>query len=312
MHRRFILQSAAAIATGAALTAVDGKAKPTAPPGLPRKRHGANLIETRDGTQLYYRDWGQGRPILFVAAWGLHSQAWQYQMTSLVDAGFRCVAFDRRSHGRSSDPGSGYDLDTLADDMASVIDGLDLRDTVLVGHSLGAAEAVRYLTRHGPARVRRLALIAPTTPFLLKTDDNPDGLDAGVFQAMRAAFRQDFPGILAANIKPFVIPATSQAMIDWIVQMMTATPVKALIDCNAAFTVADFRRELPLLKLPVAIIQGDADASAPLALTGRKTASLIPGARLTVYEGAPHGLIFTHADRITADLRAFAATDGGG
>jgi len=309
MNRRIILQSAAAIATGAALTAVDGKAEPAGPP---RRRHGANIIEARDGTQLFYRDWGQGRPILFVAAWGLHSQAWQYQMTSLADAGFRCVAFDRRSHGRSSDPGAGYDLDTLADDVASVIDGLDLRDAVLVGHSLGAAEAVRYLSRHGQARVRRLALIAPTTPFLLKTEDNPDGLDAGIFEAMRAAFRQDFPGVLAANIKPFVVPATSQAMIDWIVQMMTDTPVKALIDCNATFTVADFRRELPLLKLPVQVIQGDADASAPLALTGRKTASSIPGARLTVYEGAPHGLIFTHADRISADLRAFAAADGGG
>jgi len=263
-------------------------------------------VIAQDGTTLFVRQCGTGDPVLFVAAWGLDSLAWQYQMERMSREGFRCVAFDRRSHGRSSDPGAGYDLETLAHDVHSVIEQLRLSQVLLVGHSLGAAESVRYLTRHGMNRVRRLALVAPTTPFLLKSGDNPDGLDPKVLEGMRAAFREDFPGILAANIRPFVLPTTSQAMIDWIVDMMSRTPVKALIDCNAAFSAADFRAELPAITLPTLILQGDADMSAPLALTGRKTAALLPNALLKVYQGAPHGLVFTHADRVASDLVAFA------
>jgi len=220
--------------------------------------------------------------------------------------GFRCIAFDRRSHGRSSDPGTGYDLDTLAGDVHSVMEQMSLSDVLLVGHSLGAAESVRYLSRYGLTQVRRLVLVAPTTPFLLKSADNRDGLDPGIFEAMRARFREDFPGVLVANIRPFVLPTTSQAMIDWIVGMMSRTALKALVDCNAEFSAADFRAELPSITLRTLIIQGDADVSAPLGLTGRKTAALLPNATLKVYEGAPHGLIFTHADRVASDLVAFA------
>jgi pimeloyl-ACP methyl ester carboxylesterase len=227
-------------------------------------------------------------------------------MVKLSDEGFRCVAFDRRGHGRSSDPGTGYDLDTLADDLASILTQLDLKDAILVGHSLGAAESVRYLSRHGTARVARLVLIAPTTPYLAKTPDNPDGLDPRVFEGARAAFRDDFPGIIAANIKPFLIATTSQALTDWVLQMMTQCSLRALIDCNRSFTTADFRRELPNLVLPTLILQGDADASAPLELTGRRTAALLPNAQLKVYAGAPHGLILTHKDQLNEDLLNFA------
>ncbi len=307
MHRRTLLQSTAAATAAAALTGGAGRAAADPRPGSPTPDgYGADIIKTDDGVGLFYRDWGQGRPIVFVAAWALPSEAWQYQMARLSDEGFRCIAFDRRGHGRSSDPGGGYTIDRLADDLAKVFENLDLKDVTLVGHSLGAAEAVRYLSRHGAARVSRLVLIAPTTPFLPRTADNPDGLDPAASQAARAAFARDFPGILVANIKPFVVPATSQAMIDWIVGMMTQTSLQAVIDCNRAFSVADFRQELPKLALPTLIVQGDADASAPLALTGRKTVALIPGAELKVYEGAPHGLIFTHMDRVNADIAAFA------
>jgi non-heme chloroperoxidase len=304
MDRRNLLQAAAATAATAAAALGAEPANAASPTKAGPRR--ANVIVTRDGTELFYRSWGQGRPVLFDAAWSFSSQAWQYQMLHASQNGLRAIAFDRRGHGRSSDPGGGYDIDTLADDLAQVIEQLDLKDAVLIGHSLGAAEAVRYVTRHGTGRVSRLALIAPTTPYLLKGPDNPEGLDAQVGVATRTAFAQDFPGIVAANIAPFVTPATSPAMVAWIERMMSSASLQALVECNRALNAEDFRQELPRLKLPVLVLQGDADVSAPLELTGRRTAALIPGARLEVYAGAPHGLIFTHQARVNADLVAFA------
>lgn len=300
MDRRSML---ALMASSGALSAGAAPARAAARPPA-----GSHPITARDGTRLFARDWGHGPAILFVAAWALPSNAWQYQMVRLAEAGFRCVAFDRRGHGRSDDPGGGYDMDTLADDVAAVIEHFDLHDLVLVGHSMGGAESVRYLTRHGTRRVRRLVLIAPTTPCMTKAADNPDGLDPTVFAAMRTAFVQDFPGIVGANIRPFVEPTTSDRMIDWILGMMAETSLQAVLGCNTAFSTADFRAELPKLALPTVIIQGDKDASAPLELTGRRTAALMPSARLIVYEGAPHGLIYTRMDRLHQDLTAFAGT----
>ena len=265
----------------------------------------AQTVTARDGTELFVRDWGSGPVVVLVSAWSLNSQGWQYQMVRLADAGYRCIAFDRRGHGRSGDSGSGYDMETLSDDLARVLEERGVSDVTLIGHSLGAAECVRYLTRHGQARVKKLVLIAPVTPCMKKSADNPDGIDPAVGEATRAAFRADFPGIVAANIKPFVMPQTSQAMIDWILAMMSQTTLQALVGCNRAFNVDDFRPDLPKIAMPTLIIQGDADASAPLPLTGKKTAALIPGSRLIVYEGAPHGLIYTHIDRLNGDLLAF-------
>jgi non-heme chloroperoxidase len=288
-------------------SAVAGAARAAPKPEV--SRHAGSrpgVIKARDGANLAYRSWGEGPTILFVAAWALPSQAWQYQMAPLAEAGFRCVAFDRRGHGRSDDPGAGYDIDTLASDIAAVADALDLREIVLVGHSMGGAECVRYLTNHGSARVRRLVLVAPTTPCLGKAPDNPDGLDPVVFKGMRAAFRSDFPGIVGANLLPFVNETTSPQMIDWILSMMTNCTLQAVVECNRAFSTADLRAELPRIRMPTLIIQGDADASAPIDLTGRKTAALLPNARFEVYRGAPHGLLYTHMERLTGDLRTFA------
>lgn len=307
MNRRGLF--AAAATSLAVASSAEAQRAGTAAPATTRRsamRVPGNIVETIDGTQLFYRSWGTGRPVVFVAAWALHSQAWQYQMVPLAAQGFRCVAFDRRGHGRSSDPGTGYDLDTLADDLGSVLTQLDLTDVILVGHSLGAAESVRYLTRHGSSRVARLVLIAPITPCLTRTPDNPDGLDPDVFERMRAAFMSDFPGIVANNIQPFVTPETSPALTEWIMRMMSECSLKSLIDCNRHFASADFRSELPALRLPTLVLQGDADASAPLELTGRKTAALMPHATLKVYAGAPHGLIFTHKTRVNEDLVEFA------
>lgn len=268
---------------------------------LPR----ASFIHRKDGTALFYKDWGTGTPVLFVNSAGLNCDMWAYQMVPLTAQGYRCVAFDRRGHGRSSDPGRGYDFDTLADDLAAVIDSLDLRNVTLIGHSMGCAEITRYLTRHGSSRVARVAMLAPTTPFLMKTPDNPEGVDRALFEALRAQWLKDYPKWLADNAPPFFAPETSPEMLKWGVGMMLTTSLQAQILCNVAVTETDFRKELAQLKVPVLIIHGTRDASAPLPLTGERTVKLIPGARLEVYEAAPHGLFITHMQRLNDDLLRF-------
>ncbi|MGK3966853.1 alpha/beta fold hydrolase [Sorangium sp. So ce118] len=289
---------------------VGPSATPEHPParaahGKPRRAPGP-FIETQDGALLFHRDWGAGKPVLFLSGWALSSEMWGYQMLDLADNGLRCVAYDRRGHGRSSDPGRGYDHDTLADDLAAVLEQLDLREVTLVGHSMSGGEIARYLSRHGDRRIARAVFLAPTTPMLLKAPDNPDGLDRLLVEQVRAAIRADYPGWLADNAAPFFLPDTSPATMDWVRQLMLQCSMKALIDCNRASVEADFRDELRRIEVPTLVIHGDRDASAPLALTGEKTAALVPGSRLIVYEGAPHGLFVTHRERLGRDLLAFA------
>jgi non-heme chloroperoxidase len=267
----------------------------------------SGFVHTADGTSLFYRDWGTGKPIVFVASWVMPSESWSYQMAALSEQGFRCVAYDRRGHGRSSDPGRGYDFDTLADDLAAVLEALDLHDVTLVGFSMGGAEIIRYVTRHGGARVGRLVSIAPTTPLMMRRPDNPQGFDEAVLEDLHRAFEQDFPRWVEENARPFVLPETSQATIEWVKSMALKTSLKAVIDCHRMLVREDFRAELQAIDLPVLVIQGDADISSPIDLTGRPTAELIPGARLEIYEGAPHGLFITHRERLNRDLAAFAA-----
>jgi pimeloyl-ACP methyl ester carboxylesterase len=265
-------------------------------------------VRTRDGTMLFYKDWGSGKPVVFLHAWALPSDMWDYQMVSMSEQGLRCVAYDRRGHGRSSVPAGGYDYDTLADDLATMLDRLDLKEVTLVGYSMASGEMVRYLTRHGAARIARLAFIAPAaTPFLLKTADNPNGIPAEKFEYFRRnMLMRDYPKWLEDNRKPFFTAETSPQVQDWVRGLMLTTSLKAAVECNRSSTSTDFRAELPKIRLPALVIHGDIDASAPLALTGRQTAALIPGAELKVYEGAPHGLFVTHKERLTADLLAFA------
>lgn len=268
----------------------------------------ASFIERTDGTALFYRDWGAGRrPVVFVHSAGLCSEMWAYQMMPFVGAGYRCIAFDRRGHGRSSDPGRGYDYDTLADDLAAVLEVLDVRDAMLVGHSMGCAEIVRYLSRYGTARVSRIALVAPTLPFLLKTADNPFGVDRAVFESVRAAWLRDFPRWVEENAPPFFGPSTSPQMVRWGVDMMASTSLQAIIECNKAVVETDFRAELPKLRTPTLIAHGTADVSAPFEITGKRAAQLIPGSELKVHEGAPHGLFITHMEQLNADLLRFAS-----
>ncbi|WGS53061.1 alpha/beta hydrolase [Paraburkholderia sp. D15] len=265
-----------------------------------------NTIRTADNTHLFYRDWGQGRPLVFLSGWTLNTDMWAYQMEPLSRLNCRCIAYDRRGHGRSSDPGRGYDFDTLADDLHSVLTQLDLHDVTLVAHSIASGEAVRYLTRHGAARIARVAFVAPAaTPYLLKTADNPNGIDAALFEQGRAALSRSFPDWIEANAAPYFGPGVSRAPLDWTIRMMLQTSHQAMLELAHVQTITDFRAELRRLDLPALVIQGDRDASAPLELTGRPTARLIAGASLEVYEGAGHGLYFTHAERLNQDLLAF-------
>jgi pimeloyl-ACP methyl ester carboxylesterase len=268
------------------------------------------FVHTDDDVSLFYRDWGEGEPVVFCAAWALSSVAWQYQMINVVDGGRRAVAYDRRGHGRSDDPGRGYDYDTLAEDLASLLEHLDLRGVTLVAHSMGSGEAVRYLTRYGSGRIARLVLLAPTTPFVLKTSDNVVGVDAELFAERRDEWRRDFGRWILENEAPYFGdgPAgceVSSLLRDWTKNDMLATTLQAAIEFQRSAVGTDFRRELSMLSLPTLIIQGDADASAPLQLTGARTAELIPNCRLLIYKNAPHGLYLTHRERLNSDLLAF-------
>jgi non-heme chloroperoxidase len=270
------------------------------------------MIETRDGTRLHFRDWGGGRPIVFVAPWGLCSDWWDAPVLSFSERGWRCVTFDRRGHARSDDPCRGYDFDTLADDIAAVLDGLDLQNAVLVGHSLGGAEVVRYLTRHNSRRVDHVVLIAPTTPFPMKTDDHPVGMTREAIEKIRESLKHDLPH-LAAEAAPgfFGVPKNSvstETMEWWCRMFLDRVSVKVLSDLFTMMNEADFRAELRTIRTPTLILQGDIDKSAPLELHGRPTHELIADSRFLVYENAAHGLPYTHTDRMMADIVAFAGT----
>ncbi|HMF95256.1 MAG TPA: alpha/beta fold hydrolase [Vicinamibacterales bacterium] len=306
MDRRAVLGSAVALAAAGVPGAVTSHA------ALPRRQDAraepGSWIRTHDGQSLHYKDWGTGAPMVFLAAWALPSDMWDYQMVPLSAQNLRCVAYDRRGHGRSSRPGVGYDYDSLADDLAAVLDTLDLRDVTLVGMSMAAGEMVRYVTRHGAGRIARLVFVATAaTPFRTRTPDNPRGIPAGQLDAFRNhVLLRDYPKWLEDNRPPFFVPETSPQMQDWIKTLMLGTSMKALVECSRSMSSTDFRAELRKISVPTLLIHGDKDVSAPIDLTGRLTAELIPRAQLKVYEGAPHGLFVTHMARLTADLLAFA------
>jgi non-heme chloroperoxidase len=264
-------------------------------------------FNTHGGTSIYYRRWGSGTPIVFLHAWALNSEVWQSPMIQLSEQGFSCIAMDRRAHGRSDDPGGGFDYDSLADDLDALLQHLDLSGVALVGHSMGAAEAVRYISRHGSYRVRRLILLAPALPFLLKTVDNPDGMsDSATLQSWRTIWKTNFTDWLAQALPSGLDPNTSPERAQRTLQIMLQCSVQAAIATNVASAETDFRGELPRLDVPALILHGDQDVSCPLEATGRKVAALIPRSRLKVYEGARHGFIASHLKQVCQDVAEFA------
>ncbi len=268
------------------------------------------MIESRDKTRIHFRDWGAGRPVVFVAPWGLCSDWWDIPVITFSERGWRCVAFDRRGHGRSDDPCRGYDFDTLADDIAAVMDALDLQNIVLVGHSMGGAEVVRYLTRYRSHRVTHAVLIAPTTPFTMKTDDNPGGAPRETLEKTRESLKHDLPHRVAEAAPDFFgVPKNSvsiETMDWWSRQLLDRCSIKVLSELYKVMTETDFRPELRTIRTPTLILHGDIDKSAPLESTGRPTHELIASSRLLVYENAAHALPYTHTDRMLADIVAFA------
>lgn len=272
----------------------------------------SSFVETRDKTRIHFRDWGSGRPIVFVAPWGLSSDWWDIPIINFTERGWRCVTFDRRGHARSDDPSHGYDFDTLADDIAAVMDALDLENVVLVGQSLGGGEVVRYLTRHHSRRVAHAVLIAPTTPGSMKTDDNPNGTPREIIVKTREKLKQDLPR-LAKEAAPdfFGVPKNlvSTETMDWWCRMfLDRCSIKALWALSIIMNETDFRSELRTISTPTLVLQGDIDKSATLEKNGRPTHELIPGSRLIVYENAAHALPYTHTERMLNDIVAFAAS----
>jgi pimeloyl-ACP methyl ester carboxylesterase len=297
MQRRVALKAAAVLLAGNGLASVSQAAQ--SGPSFP-------YLKTADRTTLFYKDWGAGeRAVVFLHGWPLHSDMWQYQMLHLASAGVRVIAYDQRGCGHSTDPGSGYDIDSLADDLASVIEQLRLRTVVLVGHSFGAGQIVRCLSRHGPAHVSKIVLLSASLPFIQRSESNPDGIEAARFDHLRMLISTDTPKWLANGSKLFFDPDTSPETVQWAVRMCTDNSIWALTQMNHADVETDFRAELLKIRVPTLVIHGDGDRTCPIETTGQRVAQLIPGAELKVYEGARHGLFITHMDRFNRDLLAF-------
>jgi non-heme chloroperoxidase len=270
----------------------------------------SSTITTKDGTEIYYKDWGKGPVVTFSHGWPLNSDAWDGQMFFLAQNGFRVVAHDRRGHGRSSQPFSGNDMDGYADDLEAVIEGLDLKDAVLVGHSTGGGEVVRYIARHGKERVSKAVLIAAVPPLMLKTPANPEGLPMEVFDNLRSGLTKDRSQFYKDLATPFYGAnrpgaKVSQGTLDqfWLWSMEAG--LKNAYDSIKAFSETDFTEDLKKIDVPTLVMHGEDDQIVPVKDSAVKSARLIKGSKEIYYPGAPHGLTATHQDRVNADLLAF-------
>ena len=269
-----------------------------------------STITTKDGTEIYYKDWGEGPAVTFSHGWPLNADAWDAQLLFLVQNGYRVVAHDRRGHGRSSQPSNGNDMNGYADDLAAVIEALDLHDATLVGHSTGGGEVARYIGRHGTSRVSKALLLSAVPPIMVQSDTNPEGLPMKVFDDLRAgvmADRSQFYKDLALPFYGANLPGAkvSQGALDqfWLWSMQAG--IKGSYESIKAFSETDFTEDLKKFDVPTLVAHGEDDQIVPVKDSARKSAKLIPGAQEIYYPGAPHGLTATHADKFNADLLAF-------
>ena len=267
-------------------------------------------VTTEDGTRIYYKDWGEGRPVVFSHGWPLSADAWESQMAFLTQNGYRTIAHDRRGHGRSDQPSHGNEMDTYADDLAALVEELDLRDVTLVGHSTGGGEVARYIGRHGTSRIARAVLVSAVPPLMLKTDANPDGTPVEAFDEIRAGVAADRSQFFKDLTVPFyganrpgadVSRGVSDAF--WLQGMQGG--LKNEYECVKAFSETDFTEDLKRFDVPTLIVHGDDDQIVPIVASALRSSKLVENSTLKVYEGGDHGLADTHKDRLSADLLAF-------
>lgn len=268
---------------------------------------------TGEEIKIAYADYGVGRPVILIHGWPLSKEMWEYQVGPIVEAGHRVIEYDRRGFGHSEKPWNGYNYDLLASDLNALIEELDLNDAVLVGFSMGGGEVVRYLSRYGSSRISKIVLVSAVTPFLSKSPDNPDGVNQSVFAEMLTQIKEDRIGFLDSFGKKFfgvnlINHPVSAPLLDYYRMLASIASPRATEQCAIAFAQTDFRQDVQAIAVPTLIIHGDDDQTVPIEASGNRTAAMIPAAQYLVYEGAPHGLFYTHKERLNQDLLQFISS----
>jgi len=275
----------------------------------------SNSRTEKTAVNLFYQEYGKGKPVIFIHGWPLNHEMWEYQLSELPHHNLRCIAYDRRGFGKSDRPWEKYDYDTLAYDLNELITQLNLTDVVLVGFSMGGGEVARYIAKYGTEKIDKVILISSVTPFMLKTDDNKDGIEMEMFDEMVDQISDDRPAFMADFGKKFygfdmLSQPVSKPLLNWNLGLCLMSSAKATVDCVRSFSETDLREDVEKINIPVLIIHGDADETVPIELSGHKTSELLPHATYLIYEGAPHGLFVTDKEKLNADLLKFINQGG--